>query len=301
MDLNLLVAFEALYLERSVTKAGRRLGLSQPAASAALAKLRAILGDPLFVKTPRGLEPTERCEALAGPVREALADLRDALGHEEFDPATTDRTFCIGAVDAAIAVVVPTLVAHVQTAAPRAVVEIRAIDPGNAIARLDAREIELALSPIPTLPRHVMSRDLFPLTFALCARPGHPISDKPTAADVAAYPHVIVVFAGLARTPMDEALEAAGVRRHVAVVVGSFLAVPEILEGSDAVAVLPLPYANKLARSGRVRIARLPNALAQPPRPMRLAWPARLEQSRAWQWMRDEVAAAARRAISPGA
>src|SRR5215470_6050229 len=223
MDLNLLVAFEALYLERNVTKAGRRLGLSQPAASAALAKLRAILGDPLFVKTPHGLEPTERCEALAQPVRDALADLRDALGQEEFDPKTTDRSFRIGAVDAAIAVVVPRLVARVQAAAPRAVVEIRAIDPGNAIALLDAREIELALSPIASLPRHVMSRELFPLTFALCARPDHPIADAPTAADIAAYPHVVVVFAGLARTPMDEALEAAGARRHVSVVVGSFL------------------------------------------------------------------------------
>ena len=300
MDLNLLVAFEALYLERSVTRAGRRLGLSQPATSAALAKLRALLGDPLFVKTPRGLDPTERCEALAGPVRDALADLRDALGHEEFDPKTTDRVFRIGAVDAAIAVVIPRLITRVQRAAPHALLEIRSIDPGNAVALLDAREIELALAPIPTLPRHMMSRDLFPLVFALCMRPDHPIAAQPTAAEIAAYPHVVVAFAGLGRTPMDEALQAAGVRRHVSVAVGSFLAVPEIIADCDALAVLPLPYANKLARAGRVRIAPLPNPLAQPPRTMHLAWPARLDTSRAWRWLRDEVAAASRRALAPG-
>src|SRR5262249_4245264 len=112
MDLNLLVAFEALYRERSVTKAGRSLGLSQPATSAPLAKLRARLGDELFVKTPRGLEPTERCEALAGPVAQALADLRDALGDEGFDPRTTDRVFRVGSVDAVIAVVLPHVAAR---------------------------------------------------------------------------------------------------------------------------------------------------------------------------------------------
>src|SRR5436853_7409639 len=90
MDLNLLVAFDALYRERSVTRAGRRLGLSQPATSAALARLRESFGDPLFTSTPRGLEPTARCLALAGPVGSALEGLRAALSQEEtFDPATT--------------------------------------------------------------------------------------------------------------------------------------------------------------------------------------------------------------------
>jgi LysR family transcriptional activator of mexEF-oprN operon len=301
MDLNLLVAFEALYRERSVTKAGRRLGLSQPATSAVLAKLRVLLGDPLFVKTPRGLEPTERCESLAEPVRRALDDLRDALGHEPFEPTTADRVFRIGAVDAAIAVVIPGLIARVERSAPHLVLDVRSIDPGNAIALLDAREIELALTPIANVPRHVASRDLFPLTFVLCMRPGHPIAAAPTASQIAAYPHVVVVFAGLARTPIDEALEATGVRRHVSVVVGSFLAVPEILADSDALAVLPSPYANKLARSGRIRTAPLPAALAQPARQMRMAWPARLDPSRAWRWLRDEIAVAARERAGRGA
>src|SRR5439155_1961329 len=142
---------------------------------------------------------------------------------------TTDRVFRIGAVDAAIAVVIPRLISRVQRSAPHALLEVRSIDPGNAIALLDAREIDLALAPIPNLPRHMLSRDLFPLVFALCMRPDHPIAAEPIAAEIAAYPHVVVAFAGLARTPMDEALHAAGVRCQVSVTVGSFLAVPEIL------------------------------------------------------------------------
>jgi DNA-binding transcriptional LysR family regulator len=230
----------------------------------------------------------------------ALADLRDALGHAEFDPATTDRAFRIGAVDAAIAVVIPSLIARVQRAAPGARLDVRSIDPGNAIALLDARDIELALTPIPEVPRHVIGRDMFPLAFVLCMRPDHPIAAAPGAAEIAAYPHIVVSFAGIGRTPMDAAMQAAGVQRRVSVTVGSFLAVPEILADSDALAVLPLPYADKLARAGRVRIAQLPRALARPSFAMRLAWPARLDPSRAWQWMRDQVAAAAKRAVSGG-
>jgi DNA-binding transcriptional LysR family regulator len=297
MDLNLLVAFEALYLERSVTKAGRRLGLSQPATSAALAKLRALLGDALFVKTPRGLEPTERCEALAEPVGQALADLRDALGHEEFEPATSDRVFRVGGADAALAVVMPGVIARVLRAAPRVQLEVRSIDPGNAVGLLDARGIDLVLAPIPNVPQHLEFQDLFPLTLALCMRPGHPIAAAPTAAEIASYPHVVVVFSGPARTQIDDAMEAAGVRRQVAVVIGSFVAVPDLLADSDALAILPAPYAAKLARDGRLRCAPLPASLRSPPRPMRLVWPARLEPSRAWHWLRELIVDVARERV----
>src|SRR5687767_8154671 len=119
IDLNLLVAFEALHRERSVTRAGRRLGLSQPAASAALARLRAAFGDELFVRTPRGLEPTARAEALAGPIARALADLRAALDEGEFDPARATDTFRVGAVDAVLTVLLGRVGARVMREAPR--------------------------------------------------------------------------------------------------------------------------------------------------------------------------------------
>jgi DNA-binding transcriptional LysR family regulator len=299
MDLNLLVAFEALYLERSVTKAGRRLGLSQPATSAALSKLRAVLDDQLFVKTPRGLEPTERCEALARPVAQALADLRDALGDEAFDLRTTDRVFRIGAVDAVIAVVLPQVAARLMTSAPNAQLSLRSIDPGSAIALLDSRDIDLAVAPVADVPAHFGARELFPVPLVLAMRPDHPLGDAPTLEDVVRYPHAVVVFAGPARTRFDEMLEAAGQRRHVAVVLSSFLAVPYVLARSEAVAVLPAPYAKQLAAHGRLRCVPLPRALAQPPLRMRLLWPSRLGGSAAWRWLRDQIVQAASAHVLP--
>jgi len=298
MDLNLLVAFEALYRERSVTKAGRALGLSQPATSAALGKLRALLGDPLFVKTPRGREPTERCEALARPVASALADLRDALGDEEFDPKTSDRVFRIGAVDAVIAVVMPLVASRLQSAAPNVELHLRSIDPGSAVALLDARDVDLAASPVPHVPQHLDSLDLFDVPLALAMRPDHPLRATPTVADVAKYPHAMVVFSGPARTMIDEALEQAGIRRRVAIVVTSFLAMPDVLAETDAIAILPAPFVKALERRGRLRAAPLPREIARPPLKMKLVWPARLSGSRAWKWMREEIALAANERVS---
>lgn len=289
MDLNLLVAFEALYAERSVTRAGRRLGLSQPATSAALAKLRTALGDALFVKTPRGLEPTERCEALAKPIARALQDLRDAMGEEDFDPKTTERVFEIGVVDPILAVLVPNVAARVMKEAPRARLRVRSIDPGKAIAAIDARDIDLAIAPVPQVPKHCSHRDLFSISLVVATRPDHPLRNA-SVSELAKYPHVIVIFAGPAQTAMDDAFRERGVSRHAAVILGSFLAVPEVLATSDAIAFLPAPFAKKLERDGRVRVIALPKDLATPALSMRMIWPSRLDTSTAWRWLRDAIA-----------
>jgi DNA-binding transcriptional LysR family regulator len=289
MDLNLLVAFEALYRERSVTRAGRRLGLSQPATSAALGKLRAAFDDPLFVKTPRGLEPTERCETLAKPIARALAELRDAVGEEEFDPKTSDRIFRIGAVDPVLAVIAPRLVANVLAEAPNARLDFRVIGPNGAVASIDAREIELAIAPVPNVPAHCSSIDLFPITLVVAVRPNHPLSAAPSVEELTRYPHAVVVLEGPTRTVVDDALAIAGIQRRIGVVSGSFLAVPEVLAASDAVALLPAPFARKLEREGRLRCAKLPKEISAQPRMMKMVWPSRIDGSKAWRWLRDHV------------
>ncbi len=191
MDLNLLVAFEALYRERSVTRAGRRLGLSQPATSAALARLRQSFGDPLFTSTPRGLEPTARCLALAGPVGAALEGLRAALSQEDaFDPATTTADLRLGAVDAVMAAVLHGVAARVLSEAPRARLRLTSIDPRTAANLLDEGSIDLAVAPALDPPAHLQVRPLFPLSFVVACRPGHPLPRRPKLRDLARYPHV---------------------------------------------------------------------------------------------------------------
>lgn len=294
MDLNLLVAFEALYRERSVTKAGRRLGLSQPATSATLARLRVALGDELFVKTPRGFEPTARCEALAVPIHAALEGLRVALGEEAFEPSTTDAVFQIGAIDAVLAVILGDVAARVMREAPHARLVLRSIDPGTAIALLDAGDIDLAVAVVPEVPVHIGSRELFEIPIVVATRPGHPLSRAPDLAELARYPHVMVSLAGPPRSATDDAFEKAALQRHVSVVVSSFLAVPHVLARSDAIAFVPAPFGRALEARKQLRCAPLPAALAQPKRTMRMLWPARVAQSPAWEWLRDRIAEAGR-------
>lgn len=284
------MAFEALFRERSVTKAGRRLGLSQPATSAVLARLRTALADELFVTTPRGLEPTARCAALAAPIAAALAQLQSALeSGRTFDPATTDLAFNIGAVDAVLVVLLHGLAARFLQEAPRARLLLRSIDPREGPVLIDREEIELAVAPVVDPPAHLNTRDLFPISLVVASRHGHPLGKQPDLSELARYPHVLVSFAGPPRTAIDETFEGAGLRRHVAFVLSSFLAVPHLLETTDALAIVPEPFARELELSGRVRCTPLPVPLAGPRLRMRLLWPGRVHDSPAWQWLRDLI------------
>lgn len=290
MDLNLLVAFEALFRERSVTRAGRRLGLSQPATSACLARLREALGDPLFTNTPRGLVPTARCMVLAGPVGAGLTQLRAALAQEEaFDPATSAAELKVGAVDAVLVAVLHRVVARTLADAPHVRLRLMAIDPFAAGPLLDEGTIDLAIAPSPDPPLHLQVRPLFPLMFVLACRPGHPLPSRPRLADLSRFPHVIVSFAGLARTSVDEAFERAGVPRHVGVVVSSFLAVPPVLASSDALAILPAPFAQTLAAAGQIRCMPLPPEIPTPKLVMKMLWSPRVADAPSVRWLRDLI------------
>jgi len=305
MDLNLLVAFDALYKERSVTRAGRRLGLSQPATSAVLARLRAAFADDLFVRMPKGLEPTARAEALAAPIARALADLRRAIEGDAFDPAHASDTFRVGAVDAVLSVLLGGVAARFLREAPRARLVVRPTDPGQAAALFAAGEIDLALATIPSPPAHLAARDLFPVDLVLVTRIGHPLGERavrargttaPPLEDVTRFPHVIVSFMGPVRTAVDDALAALGLERHVAVVLGSFLAVPHLLASSDAVAIVPGPFARALAQKGMLAIHPLPAGLPRPPLVMRMLWPRTLDESAPHAWLRGLVEEVAREA-----
>lgn len=300
MDLNLLVAFDALYRERNVTRAGKRLGLSQPATSAALAKLRAMFDDALFTRTPHGLEPTAKCVALAEPVSRALADLRDAIEPVTFDPKTSEAVFKVGAVDAVIAVALRKVTSRVLAEAPRVRLEISACDPSNVIAKLDARAIDIALAPIHPVPAHVMSTKLFPLDLVVLVRKGHPL-DRPKKGhfsldDLLAHPHVRVHFQGPLPTAIDDALAKLGKQRHVGVVLDSFLAVPPVLAESDAIAIVPGPFGRRISEDGGFVSLPLPRELPQPPDVwMRLLWPEHADRADASRWLRETIAAAAAR------
>lgn len=275
LDLNLLVVFEALWTERSVTAAGRTLGLSQPATSGALARLREMLGDRLFVRGKRALEPTDRCTSLATPLRKTLLELRSVLAGSAFEPNTTTRVMRIGAVDAAIAVLMPEVLARTMKEAPHAQLHVTSIDPTRASQLLDDGQLDLALSPVPSPSATVRCRLLYPVDFVVAVRPGHPLT-KRHGASLADFPRVHVRFEG---QPLVNA----------AATMGSFLAVPPVLRSTDAWALLPRPYAEPLARDGVLATLKRPAHLAVPALKMQLLWPEAQHDAPASAWLRELI------------
>jgi DNA-binding transcriptional LysR family regulator len=281
VDLNLLLTFEALWLERSVTAAGRRLGLSQPATSAALARLRDMVGDRLFVRGRSGLEPTDRCTELAPALIKTLVDLRNVLAARPFEPSTTTRELRIGAVDAAIAVWIPRLLARVIAEAPHARVHVIAIHPARATDALEEGSVDLALSPLPSPSTTVRGRALYPIEFVPTVRIGHPILTK-RGLRLDAFPRAHVVFEGMKSTVEAQ------------VVLGSFLAVPPLLAQSDVWATLPSPFAAALVAQGLAAIVPQKLEGREHKLTMQLLWSDAQDASAASRWLRSLIVDVAR-------
>jgi DNA-binding transcriptional LysR family regulator len=283
LDLNLLIAFEALWEERSVTRAGRRLGLSQPAMSGALARLRAMMSDALFVRGRAELIPTERASALAAPLAKALLDIRNALAGTAFDPATTEQPLTIGAVDAAIAVVIPRVAGRFAELAPRALLSVRAIDPARAVDLVEAGVLDLALTPRIRPSSTVKQRALFPLEFWLTVRHDHPLARGPlTPQRLAAHPRLQVSFDGAPATGGTPSI-------RPTLSVSSFLAVPHVLAESAAWSLLPAPFARKLSADGAFTARPLPSSPRGARASLRMVWPLTHDASPASRWLRDLV------------
>ena len=295
MDLNLLAAFDALWSERSVTRAGKRIGLSQPAMSGALSRLRVMLRDPLFVRDKSGLRPTERAEQLAEPIAKALAALRIAVLPSDFDPQTSARHFTIGCVDAAIAVVVPHILANVLRHAPHSRVFVRPINPSDAADLLESGAIDVAIAPLSAPHASLLTQKLFDIDGVLAMRKKHPLTrvEILSARDLLPYPHTMVSFEGRTAGQVDEALAKDGLQRHVGVVVSSFLAVPHVLRGTDAIAILPGPFARVVEREGNIALRPLPPGVRFPQLAMSLAWPRAHDTSPAMRWLRAQITSAA--------
>ncbi len=193
-DLNLLKAFDALYAERHVTRAGLRIGLSQSAMSGTLNRLRELLEDELFVRTPSGMQPTPRADDLAGPVSDALRLVRSVLHSDGFDPATADHAFTIAMTDYAAFVLLPPLLARFGVEAPGIDVCVRGMFArSDAVELLDSGEANLAIGFPVEVSARILMRPLLEEGFACIARRGHPaFADLDSLKAFAAGPHLLV-------------------------------------------------------------------------------------------------------------
>jgi DNA-binding transcriptional LysR family regulator len=249
LDLNLLRVFDAVARERHVTRAAQRLNLSQPAVSNALARLRAVLGDELFLRRPGGVEPTELALALAGPVAEVLDRLRDTLAvHAPFDPATSARVFTAALSEYAEAVLAPPLLERIAREAPGCLLAIRHADRTNWQALLERGEAEFAIGVLPEPPAIYTRIRLLPEGFLTLMRPGHPLaSGVLTEERLIEFPHLLHSPNGSRDGALDAALALKGRKRRLGAVVAHLSAVPEILQRTEMVMTLSARLACRLA------------------------------------------------------
>jgi len=249
MDLNLLKTLDALLDERNVTRAAQRLSLTQPAVSAMLTRLRESFGDPLFLRTPRGVVPTARALELHGPVKQVLADVEAMLQSPSFDPMTSDMTLTLASTDYALRAVVVPFLSTLRQRAPGVRVVVLPVQHERLHEQMQRGDIDLALiTPETTLP-DLHARRLFDERYGCMMRADHPEAangslslDAFCALEHALVSHMGGSLAGVT----DDALAAIGRTRRVAVSVTSFLVLPEILGATDLTAVVPSRLASNI-------------------------------------------------------
>ena len=263
LNLNLLLVLDALNREQNVTRAARQLGLTQSAVSNALGQLRQALGDPLFVRARRGVVATERALALAGPVRQALALVEDALESSAgFDPASSTRTFVIAASDYTEYVVLPGLLRRLGREAPGVQIEVRSWGQHEVPPTLETGEVDLMLGYYGALPPGHHEQPLFHEDYVCIVRKRHAlVHGRLTLKRYLELDHVLVTQRAGGRGSVDAALARMGLSRRVGARVSHFLMVPHLVAETDMVAALSRRVAESSAR-------RLGLAVFTPPLPL---------------------------------
>jgi DNA-binding transcriptional LysR family regulator len=248
LDLNLLVALDALLLEANVSRAAMRIGLSQPATSHALQRLRDMLGDPLLVRVGARMELTPRAQALRGPLAQALDQVRGLFVPDDFDAMRSERHFRLMMPDLAVELLMPPLMKKLDAAAPGVRIDVVPWR-GPAIFTAEfARTIDLVIS-IGDAFKGFHRQLLYTDSDALAVRRGHPMGAKLTRREAFLNArHVAVVIRGQNADLIDTWLESKGVRRRIALVVPGYIEALHVTARSDLVAFVPRRLIAALAK-----------------------------------------------------
>ncbi len=293
-DLNLMPVFLALMDERNVTRAAERLGITQPALSNALNRLRDTLRDPLFIRERYGMRPTQLAEEMAPVVRTALAQFDELiLGQQQFDPAEASRLFTLAPNSYAEFVLMPEVVARLRARADG--IKLRLIPFGSDLAETGAvsGSTEMVIGRITDPPDNIVVQHLMDDGLACVVRAGHPdIGDSISKEQYERLKHVNVLPPGRLRAGLFQALEQRGLRREVAVSVTHFLAVPEMIAATDYCTTLPSQICRRLARDPRLKILPAPADLGT--FPVEIAWHVRYRHDPAHRWLRSLIAEVAK-------
>lgn len=289
IDLNLLLVFNQLLMERRVSAVAEKLGLSQPAISNALNRLRRLLGDELFLRTSKGMEPTPYASQLAEPIAYALSTIHNSLNQRAtFDPATSDRKFTLGMTDIGEIYFLPKLMDALARAAPNVSISTVRNTAINLRDEMEAGHVDIAMGLLPQLKSGFFQRRLFRQRYVCMFREGHAL-DKPkvTLKQFSEAEHVVVVSAGTGHAKVDESIERKGIHRNVKLTVPHFVAVGHILSTSDMIATVPERYARECVKPFRLKYVTHPVAL--PEIGINVFWHAKFHKEPGNQWLRGVV------------
>ncbi|WP_092994551.1 LysR substrate-binding domain-containing protein [Rhizobium sp. NFR07] len=288
-DLNLLPVFMALMEERSVTRAANRLGITQPALSNSLNRLRDTLRDQLFIRERYGIRPTQLAEEIAPAIEAALSQLDHVVAHQqEFDPGKAKRLFLIAPNSYAELVLMPALITRLQQQAPG--ISLRMTPFGNDLGETGviSGTTALVLGRVVDPPDNLVVQHLMDDGLACVVRADHPtVGETLSRKQYEALRHVNVLPPGRIRAGVFQALSKQNLKREVAVSVTHFLAVPEMIAVTDYCATLPKLICRSLERDPRFKVVEAPVDLGT--FPVEMAWHVRYRQDPAHRWLREIV------------
>jgi DNA-binding transcriptional LysR family regulator len=296
IDLNLLVAFEALLEQHSVTKASERLQIGQPAMSAALSRLRILFEDELFIRLGRQMQPTLKAQAIAPGVLAALQQIRQAIAvNQTFEPTSNDRTFAIGSSDYTSFVLVPPLLELSLQIAPSINFRTIEFEKDRIGDLLEQGEIDVALGVFPDPPRQTQWEPLFEERFVGVARQGHPALLQGTMSleAFAQLPHALTTLRRDTTGAIDKALNEQSLERRIAFTTPHMMILPFAIASSDLVAALPQRIALRLATVCDLTIFELP--IKTKPWAVSMLWSTLSDRDESNRWLRNEIKAIAQK------
>ena len=290
LDLNLLRTFDVLMKERSVTAAAERLGLTQPSLSNALNRLRAAFGDPLFVRTTSGMQPTAMASRIARPVADALASLQSAFAsNADFDPARSLRTFTLLTTDTGELIVLPRLASRLKSAAPGVRVVVRHMPREAYRSALESGEADLAIGQLPPTHKDFMQQFLFEETYVCLADTRHHDLRRGISLEkFLSAEHLAIGAPSMGERLVARALGRNASRRRIMLEAPNYLVAPEIVRASGLIAVVPRTISLAFPNFRTLRALPLPFRLA--PVRVRQFWHRRANQDPGIRWLRGIVA-----------
>ena len=290
LDLNLLPIAVALYDELSVSRAARQLGMSQPAVSKALRRLRDAFGDPLFVRGPSGISPTPRAHAIVRAARPHLQHLRDDLvKDEDFDPAVSTRPITLAISDVAELAFFPSVIEHFRAHAPGCPVRTVSLTGPELARGLESGDVDVAAGYFPSLAlRSFRQRRVSKHGFACLLRAGHPLwKTRLTVAAYVAAEHIVIRPAGRSQELVERFIERRRMRRKAAVYTSHVLSVPFIVMESDLMATLPYAVVTRFASLTPKVVAALPPFDIS--YDLKLHWHRRFDNEPRSKWLREQL------------